>query len=115
MPEQPNPLPPAFRSLFVDIVRYLVGHPNARDSVEGMIQWWCRTDSPEPSYSDATEVLRFMTARKWLVARETSDQRLIYSASSDGMLSMQVFLTLHGTDERLAWRWLFRERVLKNE
>lgn len=103
-----DPIRAGFRSTLVDIVRYLVTHPDAKDSLEGVLHWWRSDTAKEPDAEQVRKVLHFMTSIGWLSARRTPGPQDIFSAAPGSLLEMQVFLTLHGRDERLAWRWLFQ-------
>lgn len=104
-----DPIRAQFRSTLVDIARYLVTHPDAKDSLEGVVHWWRSDSTKEPDARQVRKVLHFMTSIGWLAARKTPGPQVIFSAAPGSLLQMQVFLTLHGQDERLAWRWLFQD------
>ena len=36
----PEPFPDVVREIARDIVRYLVAHPQAADTLDGVVQWW---------------------------------------------------------------------------
>jgi len=54
------------------ILRYLVEHRFAKDTVEGITQWWLRDLSPPPSLPEVEEALEGLAQKGWLAKTRTS-------------------------------------------
>ena len=65
-------LPDAIAEIQRRILRYLVEHRFAKDTVEGITQWWLRNLRPRPSLSEVEEALEGLVAKGWLVKTRTS-------------------------------------------
>jgi len=45
-----------------EILRYLLSHPNARDTLQGIIKWWTK----EFTFEEIYEALADLEARGWI-------------------------------------------------
>lgn len=74
------------------ILAYLVAHPDAKDTIEGIAQWWA------PSYAGSAEAVRRgveeLTRRGWLSVRTGGTGVRLYSLNKD--LLNDVTRYLHG-------------------
>jgi len=62
------------------VLRYLLRHPAAADSVEGVRLWWLR-DAGEVSQAMLMAALEELLERGWLVTRGETPETRIYSLS----------------------------------
>jgi hypothetical protein len=62
------------------ILSYLLEHPCAADSPEGVRHWWLR-DADEVSQPMVTELLDELVTRGWLLRRGDQRETQIYSLS----------------------------------
>jgi hypothetical protein len=65
--------------LAADVERYLVSHPGAADTVEGIARWWlvrARAEALRPNLESALEQL---IARGLLVRRKLPDGNVVYA------------------------------------
>jgi hypothetical protein len=65
------------------ILQYLVEHPEAKDTVEGIINWWLPTNSIIWEIGKLQEVLDFLVSRGWVIEREIIPSTKIYSVNSN--------------------------------
>ncbi|ULA68044.1 MAG: hypothetical protein LZF62_310118 [Nitrospira sp.] len=72
------------------ILDYLVRHPGAKDTREGVINWWIA--KPCPDERVAMEALEAFVARGWILKRATSSQP-IYSVNHAQLNEIREFLT----------------------
>ncbi|MCS6297243.1 MAG: hypothetical protein H8K09_13505 [Nitrospira sp.] len=72
------------------ILDYLVRHPGAKDTREGVINWWIA--KPCPDERVAMEALEALVARGWILKRATSSQP-IYSVNHAQLNEIREFLT----------------------
>jgi hypothetical protein len=66
------------RSLADEILSYLVQHPEAQDTVEGIAEWWLLEQRIRHSVADVTAALAEFEAQKLVVTRRGVDGRIHY-------------------------------------
>jgi len=54
------------------ILQYLVEHPDANDTCEGILKWWRPKDISEWGKEDVQKALDFLTSKGWLTERKTT-------------------------------------------
>jgi hypothetical protein len=74
------------------ILDYLLRHPGAKDTREGVINWWIA--KPCPDERMVIEVLDALVVRGWILKRETSSQP-IYSLNHAQLNEIREFLIRH--------------------
>jgi hypothetical protein len=62
------------------IRRYLVSHPNASDTVEGVRRWWLSAERLEASYEAVAVALERLVAEGAVGKRRLRDGTIVYSA-----------------------------------
>jgi hypothetical protein len=67
------------------ILRYLVEHRFAKDTVEGITQWWLRDWNPPPSLPEVESAVEALVQKGWMAKRKTSstqgfDERKLHIA-----------------------------------
>jgi hypothetical protein len=64
------------------ILRYLVAHPDAKDTVDGIARWWLapRADRGGHQWNRdvVQEAIDELVARGWVVKRETTPSHVVY-------------------------------------
>jgi hypothetical protein len=66
-----------------EILRYLVAHPDAKDTVDGIARWWIAPAGHDPdrrewNRSVVQEAIDALVARGWVVRRETTPSHVVY-------------------------------------
>ncbi|MBZ5523728.1 MAG: hypothetical protein LAP21_15960 [Acidobacteriia bacterium] len=80
----PDDLPfPVTRAIH-EIVQYMTRHPGARDTLEGIRDWWL---PPGSSYTPAElcEALAALTGWGWLVKHTLMEQTVVYGVTEAGL------------------------------
>ncbi|ODT45476.1 MAG: hypothetical protein ABS70_03125 [Nitrospira sp. SCN 59-13] len=72
------------------ILDYLVRHPGAKDTRDGVINWWIAKPCPDERL--AIEALEALVARGWILKRATSGQP-IYSLNQARLNEIREFVT----------------------
>jgi|RhiMetdeSRZDD1v2_1073273.scaffolds.fasta_scaffold388716_2 hypothetical protein len=73
------------------ILRYLLEHPDAKDTVMGVLQWWVPTHPSETSVQEALEVL---VAQGWVTQRQTITSQQLYGLNKEKLEEIKAYL--HG-------------------
>jgi hypothetical protein len=84
-------------AILAAIVRYVVKHPDAKDTVEGIRKWWRDPGEPEWSAADLEGVIHHLVQKNWLVVRDTA-QDALFGANPAMLQEMLEFLS--GTREK---------------
>jgi len=56
------------------ILRYMVSHRLAKDTVQGIVQWWLRDLTPLPSVAEVQKALEALVQKGWVVETRTSSE-----------------------------------------
>jgi hypothetical protein len=74
-----------------EIVQYMTEHPEARDTLAGIHDWWLR---PGSSYTSAElqQALDTLTGWGWLVKHTLVAQTVVYGVSESALKSAKEFL-----------------------
>ncbi len=72
------------------ILDYLVRHPGAKDTREGVINWWIAKPCPDERL--AGEALEDLVTKGWILKRDTAS-RPIYSLNHAYLNEIRDFLT----------------------
>ena len=83
---------PASNPLMQDILRYLIAHPQAKDTLEGIIAWWCPKSRIECGKAEVQEVLDQLVSRGWLMERESRPVQTIYGLNKERREEIELFL-----------------------
>ncbi len=78
------------------ILEYLVRHPDAKDTAEGVLNWWIATVPDGCDESTVAAALEGLVSRQWLTRRQGSAGS-IYSLNHARLNEIRRFL---GRDER---------------
>lgn len=81
------------------ILSYLVEHPDAKDTVDGVIKWWLPEDSVDRGKKTVQEVLDSLVLRGWLTRRDATSSKTIYGMKKDQLEEIENFL--RGDKERI--------------
>ena len=66
------------KQLREEILRYLIAHPNAQDTVTGIVTWWFLERPIKPRTALVEEVLKKLVADGLMIAHKGSDSQTRY-------------------------------------
>ncbi len=78
------------------ILNYCVEHPYAKDTPEGILQWWRLEGKSEWRKEDVQKALDALTAKGWLTKRQTIPSKEIYGVNKDQLQEIESFLQQSG-------------------
>jgi len=75
-------LPEGDEQVSREILRYLVKHPDAKDTIEGILKWWL-PDGRVWKRGEVHEALNLLTSKGLLTRRGTVPSKEIYGMNRD--------------------------------
>ena len=72
------------------ILNYLIEHPDAKDTMEGILRWWLSKGSGEWKIEDVQEALEFLLSRGWIAEREITPK--VYGVKKNNLDQIKKFL-----------------------
>lgn len=70
-------------TLAKEIETYLLTHPDAADTIEGIAKWWIGLQRYKDMRRDVEKALEFLVRRGAVVKRKLSDGRYIYFKAAE--------------------------------
>ena len=65
-------------SVIAEILRYLVAHPDAKDTVDGIARWWIARPREAWRPDLVQDAIDDLVARGFVVRRETTPSHVVY-------------------------------------
>ena len=78
--------------VIVEILRYVVAHPKAKDTFPGIEKWWLSRSISQEGKSKIEELLNLLVAKGWLIGRRSPQSETIYSLNENELHEIQKFL-----------------------
>ncbi len=75
------------------ILQYCIKHPDAKDTIDGILKWWLPGGHAERGKEEVQHALDFLTAKGWLTKRETTRAKDIYGINRDQLDEIKIFLS----------------------
>lgn len=75
-----------------EILSYLVEHPDAKDTAEGIMKWWFSKADTEREKDEVQEAIDFLVEKRWLVVREIADSKKIYGVERERLGEIKAYL-----------------------
>ena len=75
-----------------EILRYVVAHPGAKDTVDGIQKWWLPRRISEEGQGKIAKSLKLLVAKGWLIARRPPQSETIYSLNENSLQEINHFL-----------------------
>lgn len=74
------------------LMRYMVQHPEAMDTREGIREWWLRDSGYAVSDNELALAIEELESKGWLIRREMAASRALYRINSNGLEEMKTAL-----------------------
>ena len=82
-----------------EILTYCVEHPDAKDTVEGILTWWFPAGAARWRVEEVKTALRLLTAQGWLTSRSMRHSEEIYGLTKEKVAEIRMFLSGSKTKE----------------
>ena len=76
----------------VAILRYVVAHPRAKDTISGIEKWWLSQSLSREGKRKIETSLNMLVAKGWLTGRCSPQAETIYSLNENGLREINEFL-----------------------
>ena len=76
----------------VEILRYVVGHPGAKDTSRGIEKWWLSPGTLREGRRNIEERLALLVSKGWLIGRCSPRAETIYSLNESCLPEIKSFL-----------------------
>ena len=76
----------------VAILRYVVSHPMAKDTISGIEKWWLSESISREGKRKIEESLNLLVSKGWLIGRCSPQAETIYSLNENGLPEINEFL-----------------------
>ena len=87
---------PYSRSMVIgEILRYLVEHPDAKDTIEGILRWWFPKGGLERE-QDVQHAIDELVSKGWVVKRGTTPSQAVYGMDKNHLEDIKNFLMKGG-------------------
>ena len=85
-------LPSDQREIIRQILAYVIVHPQAKDTLEGISKWWGPKGHMESSIAEIQDGLNFLVARGWMRERVVTPTPKIYGMNKGRLAQIKAFL-----------------------
>ena len=92
MTSEGRPPPERIGAAVVGLVRYVTGHPDAKDALEGAHRWWLPDGGQAWEPEEIEEAMGWLVARGWMGERRVGD-RTVYAPRRDRIEEMTNWLS----------------------
>lgn len=75
------------------ILLYCIEHPDAKDTVEGILRWWFPAGKAHWRIDEVKSVLGILTTKGWLASRKVQRSEDIFSINKEKMTEIEKFLS----------------------
>ena len=87
---------PQKSSIVYDILAYLVDHPDAQDTIEGIVEWWLLEQRIKQATTQVNTALAQLTAEELVIPREGHTGQVLYRANRKKMQEIRRLLRQEG-------------------
>jgi len=74
------------------ILKYLIEHPLAKDTVEGIVQWWFPDLPQQATTDDVQTALDTLVKKGWVVVTKRSPGSVLYGLEESRLEEIREFL-----------------------
>ena len=78
-----------------DLLAYLVEHPSAQDTLEGIVEWWALEQALQRWTTQVQKSLVELVAQGFILERQSADGRTHYRVNPDRLEEIRALLAQH--------------------
>jgi hypothetical protein len=76
------------------ILHYLIEHPDAKDTIQGILRWWLPGSIEHWAEAVVQEALDVLVAKGWMTRRQTISSQQLYGVNREKLEEITTFLVL---------------------
>jgi hypothetical protein len=84
--------PGSVEQVIREILQYLIEHPDAKDTPEGISKWWRPSGRSDWRYEDIQSALDELASKGWLTMRSSSPPQKIYGFNKKYIKAVRAYL-----------------------
>jgi hypothetical protein len=84
--------PGSLRPVIRAILRHLIAHPEAKDTLDGIALWWMSDCEVEPSAVAVREAVQWLVARGVMARRSIAPDLALYGAQGEKRRDLETLL-----------------------
>jgi hypothetical protein len=81
------------------ILRYLLRHPNAQDTLEGIAEWWIMEEQIHQKYREVEEALKVLVNENLIIKTQYANSDVLYSLNADKKALIETIIKAAGKIE----------------
>ena len=66
------------KNVSLEVLRYLLRHPNAQDTLEGISEWWILEERIIQKYAEVQQALKKLVEQGFVLEKQMPQGRVIY-------------------------------------
>jgi hypothetical protein len=74
------------------ILHYVIAHPDAKDTIRGILRWWLPGPIEHWAEAFVQEALDVLVAKGWMTRRQTLSSQQLYSVNREKLEEITIFL-----------------------
>ena len=74
------------------LLRYLLEHPDAKDTIQGILRWWLPQGGVEAGEEEVQKAVDGLVARGWLTRRQPPPSQTLYRVNREKLEEIKAFL-----------------------
>lgn len=78
-------LPAGVKRALEEIVAYVVSRPEAKDTLQGIRDWWLRVRNVDCSPAEVQQAVETLVQWGWLTEQRLAEQTVVYGPSQEGL------------------------------
>lgn len=87
------------RTVILQILRYWIKCPDAKDGCDGIHRWWLPDDALNQGKDNVESALNFLVSKGWVRKRKTKSAKEIYSLNKYRLNEIEKFMQATGTQD----------------
>ena len=84
--------------VILQILHHLTEHPDAKDTIQGILRWWLPKNPVERRKEEVQEAVDILVARGWVTKRQIAPSRSIYGMNKEKLEEIKAFLREHESE-----------------
>jgi hypothetical protein len=81
------------------ILRYLLRHPNAQDTLAGIAEWWIMEEQIYQKYREVEEALKVLVNENLIVETQYANSDILYSLNAEKKALIETIIEAGGKIE----------------